>query len=205
MKPLLGHASRSIISNATIVIPPRFPRPSLSLARSASSTPSICLKCQFRASIATIRSPKNQFSSRILNEFRRRYHQTPNDGRKLQDQTEPPVDTSLMQERTSDVIDPSSTHVNRTEKKSTNVNPTIETAVKSIPRVPAEDLPSHREAQRWDFSKRLTEMMDELLPKLAVVTQKVNTLTGTDYSGIEALKQEIKEHGMFGADAMHIL
>jgi sensitive to high expression protein 9 len=36
--------------------------------------------------------------------------------------------------------------------------------------------------------------MDELLPKLAEVTQKVNTYTGTDYSGIEALRREIKEH-----------
>lgn len=35
--------------------------------------------------------------------------------------------------------------------------------------------------------------MDELLPKLAVVTQKVNNYTGTDYSGIEALRQAIKE------------
>jgi sensitive to high expression protein 9 len=38
--------------------------------------------------------------------------------------------------------------------------------------------------------------MDELLPKLAVVTQKVNNYTGTDYSGIEALRQAIKEQGM---------
>lgn len=63
----------------------------------------------------------------------------------------------------------------------------------TIARVAAEDLPSHREKQRWDFSKRITEMMDELLPKLAVVTQKVNTYTGTDYSSIEALRQEIKD------------
>ncbi|KAJ4296924.1 sensitivity to high expression protein she9 [Kalmusia sp. IMI 367209] len=62
-----------------------------------------------------------------------------------------------------------------------------------IERVPAEHLPSHREAQRWDFSKRFQDFMDDLLPKLAVVTQKVNTYTGTDYSGIAALKREIKE------------
>jgi len=35
--------------------------------------------------------------------------------------------------------------------------------------------------------------MDDLLPKLAVVTQKVNTYTGTDYSGVEALRREIQE------------
>jgi sensitive to high expression protein 9 len=37
--------------------------------------------------------------------------------------------------------------------------------------------------------------MDEVLPKLALVTQKVNTYTGTDYSGVEALRREIKEQG----------
>ncbi|KAL5117919.1 sensitivity to high expression protein she9 [Pleosporales sp. CAS-2024a] len=63
----------------------------------------------------------------------------------------------------------------------------------NIQRVPDEHLPSHRERQRWDLSKRLSELMDEVLPKLAVVTQKVNTYTGTDYSGVEALRREIKE------------
>lgn len=63
----------------------------------------------------------------------------------------------------------------------------------NISRVPDEHLPSHRERQRWDLSKRFSELMDEVLPKLAVVTQKVNTYTGTDYSGVEALRREIKE------------
>ncbi|KAG9194705.1 hypothetical protein G6011_04740 [Alternaria panax] len=62
-----------------------------------------------------------------------------------------------------------------------------------IARVPDEHLPSHQEKQRWNLSKRFSEAMDELLPKLAVVTQKVNTYTGTDYSGVEALRREIKE------------
>jgi sensitive to high expression protein 9 len=66
----------------------------------------------------------------------------------------------------------------------------------TITRVPDDQLPSHRERQRWDFSKRLSELMDDVLPKLAVVTHKVNTYTGTDYSGVEALRREIKEQGM---------
>jgi len=65
----------------------------------------------------------------------------------------------------------------------------------TIARVPDEYLPSHQEKQRWSLSKRFSEAMDELLPKLAVVTQKVNTYTGTDYSGVEALRREIKEQG----------
>lgn len=66
----------------------------------------------------------------------------------------------------------------------------------TIARVPDEQLPSHRERQRWSILKRFSDAMDELLPKLAVVTQKVNTYTGTDYSGVEALRREIKEQGM---------
>ena len=67
----------------------------------------------------------------------------------------------------------------------------------TINRVPDEQLPSHRDRQRWDLSKRFSEIMDDLLPKLAVVTQKVNTYTGTDYSGVEALRREIKEQGTY--------
>ncbi|KAH6614086.1 Mdm33 family-domain-containing protein [Boeremia exigua] len=60
-------------------------------------------------------------------------------------------------------------------------------------RVPDEQLPSHQERQRSNLEKRFTALMDDLLPKIAVVTQKVNTFTGTDYSGVEALRREIQE------------
>ena len=68
--------------------------------------------------------------------------------------------------------------------------------VDDVSRVPDEQLPSHRERQRWSLSKRFSNFMDDLLPKLAVVTQKVNTYTGTDYSGVEALRIEIQAQGM---------
>jgi len=74
--------------------------------------------------------------------------------------------------------------------------PPKDEAVDTIARVPDEQLPSHRERQRWSLSKRFSDAMDDLLPKLAVVTQKVNTYTGTDYSGVEALRREIKEQGI---------
>ncbi|KAJ4379713.1 sensitivity to high expression protein she9 [Didymella sp. IMI 355093] len=65
--------------------------------------------------------------------------------------------------------------------------------VDKVNRVPDEQLPSHQERQRSNLEKRFTALMDELLPKIAVVTQKVNTYTGTDYSGVEALRREIQE------------
>ncbi len=74
--------------------------------------------------------------------------------------------------------------------------PKVHEVVDNINRVPDEYLPSHRERQRWSLSKRFSSFMDDLLPKLAVVTQKVNTYTGTDYSGVEALRREIQEQGI---------
>lgn len=74
-----------------------------------------------------------------------------------------------------------------------------EDIVDNVKRVPDEQLPSHQERQRSNFEKRFAALMDELLPKIAVVTQKVNTYTGTDYSGVEALRREIQEQGMHGA------
>lgn len=69
--------------------------------------------------------------------------------------------------------------------------------VDKVKRVPDEHLPSHQERQRSNLEKRFTALMDELLPKIAIVTQKVNTYTGTDYSGVEALRREIKEQGEY--------
>jgi sensitive to high expression protein 9 len=37
--------------------------------------------------------------------------------------------------------------------------------------------------------------MDDLMPKLVLASQKINNYTGSDYSGIEALRREIKEQG----------
>lgn len=68
--------------------------------------------------------------------------------------------------------------------------------VDNVERVPDEHLPSHKERLRSNFEKRLSVFMDDVLPKIAVVTQKVNTYTGTDYSGIQALRREIKDQGM---------
>jgi hypothetical protein len=64
-----------------------------------------------------------------------------------------------------------------------------------VHRAPEEDLPSHREAQRWTSSKRIHALMDDLMQKLSVASQRINKYTGTDYTGIEALRREIKDQG----------
>jgi sensitive to high expression protein 9, mitochondrial len=65
-----------------------------------------------------------------------------------------------------------------------------------IARVSDEVLPSYWEKQRWTLSKRLSVLMDHLQERLAEAGQKVNSYTGTDYSGIAALRQEIKDQGL---------
>jgi hypothetical protein len=60
---------------------------------------------------------------------------------------------------------------------------------------PEEDLPSHREAQRWTISKRTHALMDNLMLRISVAAQNINKYTGTDYTGIEALRREIKDQG----------
>lgn len=184
MRPLLQHASRSIFANPSFVAPARSSASSFrNFVKSASSTPSVCLQCQLRASVAFPQRSSAQWVSHPSTTIRRRFHPTPNDEKKPRDEKDAPAETK----EPPDTNEPILAEPAQTVKK--------EGVVDNIARVPAKDLPSHKEAQRWDFSKRLTGLMDELLPKLAVVTHKVNTYTGTDYSGIEALRNEIKEQG----------
>jgi hypothetical protein len=62
--------------------------------------------------------------------------------------------------------------------------------------VPDENLPSHRERSRYTFSKKTHAFLDNLMLQLGIATQRINNYTGTDYSGIEALRREIKDQGM---------
>lgn len=53
------------------------------------------------------------------------------------------------------------------------------------------NLPSHVERQRWQLSKDMTKFVDRLLARASIAGQSINVYTGTDYSGIETLRQEI--------------
>lgn len=71
------------------------------------------------------------------------------------------------------------------------------TARLKVHAVPDEDLPSYRERMRSKLGTRFNELMDDLMPKLALASQRINTYTGTDYSGIAALRKEIIEQGKY--------
>lgn len=85
-----------------------------------------------------------------------------------------------------------------TNPKVEDLLPASEPAVRVVPE---ETLPSHREGQRWVFSKRTHALLDDLMQRLSVAGQEINKYTGTDYTPIEALRQEIKEQGSNPATA----
>jgi hypothetical protein len=60
---------------------------------------------------------------------------------------------------------------------------------------PEHALPSSRARRRWRVSRAVHDGTDALLRRLAVAGQRINEFTGTDYSGIEALRREIRDHG----------
>jgi sensitive to high expression protein 9, mitochondrial len=186
MRPLLQHASRLLSTHVAPVTSQRSGSIAFgSLAARSSTPPSICLRCQFRASsLHTERRQRDEDGISRRN-WPRAFSSTRNHQEKESPvkPTKPPPQLEPAPEETPEVEDA------KPPPKSTT--PSEDT----IARVPAEDLPSHKEGQRWDLSKRASEIMDELLPKLAQVTHKVNTYTGTDYSSIEALRREIMEQG----------
>lgn len=57
--------------------------------------------------------------------------------------------------------------------------------------------PISRAGKRSNLPKRALLFIDGLVAKATIAGQRVNTLTGTDYSGIEALRRKIKEQGQF--------
>ncbi|KAH7398469.1 Mdm33 family-domain-containing protein, partial [Pyrenochaeta sp. MPI-SDFR-AT-0127] len=226
MRPLLQHASRALIASHVVVAPV-----SRSLGSHVSRTPSVCLRCQYRAASTALRKlDRVQLSSALPERWSRRSLWSSRrclEERKPSDPIPmpPPSSPSKPVQRAEDRAPENFSSLEGQERLQEESGPLLGSQVEgkkpeerpetvpegrpateaqerlqeqervadNIARVPDEHLPSHRERQRWDLSKRLSEVMDELLPKLAVVTQKVNTYTGTDYSGVEALRREIKE------------
>ncbi|KAF2188264.1 hypothetical protein K469DRAFT_684992 [Zopfia rhizophila CBS 207.26] len=181
MRPLLQHASRSILHNPALLIPPQSSSVPFGIFKSASQPTSICLQCQFRSSLVFLpRDSKGYSPSTIPPSRPARCNFS--SSKIVSEKSTRPSDSSPETKPSPQVNEPAPLKPDLTPK-----------GEDTIARVPVEDLPSHREGQRWGLSKRFSEIMDNLLPKLAIVTQKVNTYTGTDYSGIEALRREIKE------------
>ncbi|KAF2204396.1 hypothetical protein GQ43DRAFT_409601 [Delitschia confertaspora ATCC 74209] len=224
MRPLLQHASRLIRHNA-LFLPTthRNSQPLSSILHAASGSPSIYLQCQFRKSSLLVSADNRRFVASILDSKLTQHRSLsssrtdsekpielpgPSTETKYSSDTEKPIELPGPSAETKSPSDTEPSLVTDSQLQSPEATnpesqPRSEAVTKhqkdedTINRVPDEDLPSHRERQRWDLSKQFSKLMDELLPKLAIVTQKVNTYTGTDYSGIAALRREIKEQEKF--------
>jgi sensitive to high expression protein 9 len=219
MRPLLQHAPRLLTAKPVSVVSSPSPR---WLVQGLSRTaPSICLQCQYRAaSTSPWTNNHTQSSQPTLKRWQRRAFSSStrwkDEGGRPNNLAKPiamppptseptPVTRGRVEDRAPEILSsiegqerlqeaPDSVAQEQPQEKAAPAA-TMDHVADNITRVPDEHLPSHRERQRWDFSKRFSDFMDEVLPKLAVVTQKVNTYTGTDYSGVEALRREIKEQG----------
>lgn len=205
MRPLFQHASRTIVDFAALTAAkragPGYPSNAFLTELSRSST--VCIQCQFSVlssrQFGTSRKPPSQSQPKFLTHARNWSSSRPC----LQEKPPPREDPLpsreeqplLQEEKLPQPAAPDPSVPPREDlHPTTTPEPPIVDA-EAVRRVPDEELPSHREKTRWDISKRFSRLMDELLPKLATVGQKVNTFTGTDYSGIEALRREIKEQG----------
>ncbi|KAK7618663.1 hypothetical protein IWX50DRAFT_564853 [Phyllosticta citricarpa] len=188
MRSVFQHAAR-ILSDCTALT---FcaARPSAVASIPRKSKP--CFQSQFR----TLTRPSNTNRPSTVSQELRRISST---SRALQDKpisTEPdstpwkPSSEEAQPETTEPVSPEQSPGASPTEE-SFKSPPTSEP--EPVQKVPDEQLPSHRQGLRWEIYKRLSAWMDEMLPKLILVGQKVNSFTGTDYSGIEALRLEIQQ------------
>jgi sensitive to high expression protein 9 len=61
----------------------------------------------------------------------------------------------------------------------------------STPASRSDSLPSAFAHRRTEISRRMSHLMDNFLTKATAASQQINTYTGTDFSGIEALRTEI--------------
>jgi sensitive to high expression protein 9 len=183
MRQLLQHVSRSFsfeFSSSARVVSGR-------VLRSQTPTiPYICVQCRQQATWRTSIRRQKLFQG------------GPTAINIKQFSTSPRLD---QEEKPSKAPHPSSSEVpaalssNPTDTLKDGQIPKVSTDESTVHVVPDEDLPSHQEKLRWKLSKRFNQMMDDLMPKVALASQRINKYTGTDYTGIEALRKEIIEQG----------
>ncbi|OJD35551.1 mitochondrion biogenesis protein [Diplodia corticola] len=213
MRPALQHAARSLTDYAVLTFAQARPGAAAHLAQPSS----VCFQCKLRAFSAAPLPPRTRTLPPPVRASIRQWSST---ARLLQEKPPPgSQDPQLpaVEDAAKRSSDPSSQKAPELPPSPTDSVPSwIETppppsrepesshAAASPPpqperveQVPDEKLPSHRQGLRWEIYKRASAYFDELLPKLILVGQKVNSYTGTDYSGIEALRQEIKQQERF--------
>lgn len=194
MRPALQHAARSLTHHAALTF---------FAARPSVAPSSVCFQCKLRAFSAAPSARTERTSPSFVRQWsstaRRLQEKPPSDPQRPQS---PAIDDAAKRafEPTPQQpphLPPSPSEPTPPPAESTTPPQSTSPPPKNerIEQVPDEKLPSHRQGLRWEIYKRTSAYFDELLPKLILVGQKVNSYTGTDFSGIEALRQEIKQQG----------
>ena len=155
-------------------VPTRLPQPSnafigASLSRQTAK-PWICRQCRQRS----------QFLGQASNVPFENSARNEHDQTSLLQLKDLKPQTSLLRRVYSTCKEKSSTEVARDGSKAVNVK-----------------LPSHEEGRRSHISKRFSHLMDNMQTNIFFAGQRLNDLTG--YSGIEILKKEIEEQGIFSS------
>ncbi|KAK0661800.1 Sensitive to high expression protein 9-like protein [Lasiodiplodia hormozganensis] len=207
MRPALQHAARSLSDYAALTFAQARPT-------AVSKQSSVCFQCKLRAFSAAPLPPSKRTPPPSVRAAIRQWSSTARLSQEKpppgpHDPQSPAVEDAAK--RTSDLssqqppeLPPSpdasapappneTTLPPSHEPKSPDTSSSPPPEPERVEQVPDEKLPSHRQGLRWEVYKRATAYFDELLPKLILVGQKVNSYTGTDFSGIEALRQEIKQ------------
>lgn len=203
MQPLFQHGSRSAIAQ---VLQCCFARAingtSVAVRQRAFQDPSVCFGCQARSLSSKqvglqkqlIQTPRVHPTLAVIGSARAFSDKPPSSSEPSEAPSSSKTDTTIN-------LPPPRIESSSPPKLDDTVSARLQPAKDDPPptdhvhRVADEDLPSHHEKQRWSYMKRFSELMETLQEKIGVATQKVNTYTGTDYSGIEALRREIEEQG----------
>lgn len=166
-----------------------------SLNNVGPSRPWTCTECRVRLETRRIRvgsglggeSPWNRaFSSAIqLRDEKEKAKEKPIESPNLKESTQTDTIQSAKASETP-VFGETTEPIQSTTTSTPPSNPTPDT-----PASVSSSLPSHTEQKRWDYSKKMAKLMDELLARASVASQHINAYTGTDFSGIEALRKEI--------------
>ncbi|KAF2423562.1 hypothetical protein EJ08DRAFT_639919 [Tothia fuscella] len=179
MRQLLQHVSRSF-PYGLISSPRAIAGKQLWLPK--TTTPFVCIQCRHRGSGSTPARPvREEHRIQVIFERTRRFS-TFARVRQEDKPSKPAHSTSDTPVPRPDVT---------AELPKPEVSKSKPADGSTVKAVPDEDLPSHQERMRWKISKKFYQIMDDLMPKIALAGQKINSYTGTDYTGIEALRKEI--------------
>lgn len=188
MRPLLQPVSRSLFNDALALITSRIgARPTSNCLPHHWSRPTLAVQCQVRAFTLRATRRSRPVDSAQNGTLSLSYRHLTSSTCLRQDKPPASAATEPAPGSTSHTI-PLPPPVSGAASGEAQKEP--------VSHFPQQDLPSHVERQRWDVSKRLHKFMDELLARVAVASHKVNAYTGTDYTGIQTIRDEIKAQGV---------